>query len=151
LSELGLKPWLSRPVLGVFVAIEQGTRTYIVTSDARQSDLQRDALLAAADKRGMHIVLPDDAALARSSLTDAGLVTMSPAALAPVASAAGAEFVLIGHLRWDDANLGWATDWRFDWQGRPYRWQFRGVTFDEAFRRGIGGAAQILSGNGDPP
>jgi hypothetical protein len=26
----------------------------------------------------------------------------------------------------------------------------RGFTFDETFRRGIGGAAQILSGNGDP-
>jgi hypothetical protein len=37
-----------------------------------------------------------------------------------------------------------------EWQGRPHRWQFRGVTFDEAFRRAIGGAAQILSSNGDP-
>jgi len=36
------------------------------------------------------------------------------------------------------------------WQGRPHRWRFRSVTFDEAFRRAIGGAAQILSGNGDP-
>lgn len=150
LSELGLKPWLARPVVGVFVAMEQGARTYVVTSDARQSDLQRDALLAAADKRGMGIVLPDDAALARSSLKGAELATMSSAALAPIVAAQGAELVLIGHLRWDDADLGWATEWRIDWQGRPYRWQFRGVTFDEAFRRGIGGAAEILSGNGDP-
>ena len=150
LSELGLRPWRSRPVLGVFVAMEQGARIYPVTSDARQSDLQRDALLAAADKRGIKIVLPDDAALAHANLNADGLARMSPAALAPVVAAGGAEFVLIGHLRWDDADLGWATDWRFDWQGRPYRWQFRGVTFDEAFRRGIGGAAQILSGNGDP-
>jgi hypothetical protein len=150
LSELGLKPWLARPVLGVFVAMEQGARTTIVTSDARQSDLQRDALLAAADKRGMHIVLPDDAALTRASLTGAGLATMAPEALAPVLATQGAELVLIGHLRWDDADLGWATDWRIDWQGRPHRFKFGGVTFDEAFRRGIGGAAQILSGNGDP-
>jgi uncharacterized protein len=151
LSELGLKPWLSRPVLGVFVAMEQGARTYVVSSDARTSDLQRDALLAAADRRGMRIALPDDAAIARSDLTGPGLATRSPAQLLPVLAAQGAELVLIGHLRWDDADLGWATDWRFDWQGRLYRWQFRGVTFDEAFRRGIGGAAQILSGNGDPP
>jgi hypothetical protein len=34
--------------------------------------------------------------------------------------------------------------------GRRYRWQLRGVTFDEAFRRGIGGAAQVLSNNGEP-
>ena len=46
------------------------------------------------------------------------------------------------------ARMG--TAWRMEWQGRPHRWQFRGVTFDEAFRRAIGGAAQILSGNGDP-
>jgi hypothetical protein len=148
LSGLGLGPWLSRPSLGVFVAMEQGARTYIVTSDARQSDLQRDALLAAADKRGMSILLPNDAALAQAGLTADRLATMSPVALS--VAARGAEFVLIGHLRWDDADLGWVTDWLIDWQGRPYRWQYRGVTFDEAFRRGIGGAAQILSGNGDP-
>jgi hypothetical protein len=151
LSELGLRPWPSRPVLGVFVAMEQGARTYVVSSDARASDLQRDALLAAADRRGMRIAMPDDAAIARSDLTGPELAMRSPERLLPILAAQGAEFVLIGHLRWDDADLGWATDWRFDWQGHPYRWQFRGVTFDEAFRRGIGGAAQILSGNGDPP
>jgi hypothetical protein len=51
---------------------------------------------------------------------------------------------------WNDQELGWATEWQMEWQGRPHRWQLRGVTFDEAFRRAIGGAAQILSDNGDP-
>jgi hypothetical protein len=37
-----------------------------------------------------------------------------------------------------------------DGHGQAYRWQMRGLTFDETFRRGIGGAAQILSGNGQP-
>jgi hypothetical protein len=37
-----------------------------------------------------------------------------------------------------------------DWRGQMHRWQIRGATFDETFRRGIGGAAQILSGNGQP-
>ena len=150
LKKLDVTPWLSRPALSVFVAMEQGSRTTIVTSDARQTDLQRDSLRAAADKRGMSMVLPDDAALVRSSLTGPGLATTSSAALSPLVAAQGADVVLIGHLRWDDADLGWATDWRIDWQGRPHQWQFRGVTFDEAFRRGIGGAAEILSGNGDP-
>ena len=35
-----------------------------------------------------------------------------------------------------------------DWHGQTHRWQIRGVTCDEAFRRGSGGAAQVLSGNG---
>ncbi|WP_245330207.1 DUF2066 domain-containing protein [Bradyrhizobium sp. AS23.2] len=44
LNSLGLKPWLSRrPVLAVFVEMEQGSRQYIATSDAKRSDLQRDS------------------------------------------------------------------------------------------------------------
>ncbi|MEH2553140.1 hypothetical protein V1286_000669 [Bradyrhizobium algeriense] len=151
LKTLGLKPWLShRPRLAVFVEMEQGVRNYIVTTDGTQSDLQRDALLAAADKRGMDIVLPGTAALAKSNITGAELRTAPFPALAPIAAEQGGEVVLVGRLVWNDRDLGWATQWQMDWGGRMHRWQVRGVTFDEAFRRGIGGAAQVLSGNGDP-
>jgi hypothetical protein len=34
--------------------------------------------------------------------------------------------------------------------GQMYRWQIRGVSFDEAFRNAMAGAAQILSGHGLP-
>ena len=151
LGAFGLKPWLShRPRLAVFVEMEQGPRSYVVTADGPQSDLQRDALLAAADKRGMDIVLPGTAALAKSNITGAELRTAPFPALMPVAAEQGGEVVLVGRLVWDDRELGWATQWRMDWGDRTHSWQVRGVTFDEAFRRGIGGAAQILSGNGDP-
>jgi uncharacterized protein len=147
LKKLGLKPWLSRrPVLAVFVAMEQGPRNYIVTIDGTQSDLQRDALLAAADKRGMLIVLPGAAALTKSNITGETLGTTPLSALAPVAAEQDAEAILTGRLVWDDRQLGWATQWQIDWAGRTHRWQVRGVTFDEAFRRGIGGAAEVLSG-----
>ena len=150
LATLGLKPFLShRPVLAVFVEMEQGARQYIVTSDARQSDLQRDSLLAAADKRGMRIVLPTRAALEKSAVTVADLSTLPSAVLASVTANHGGEIALVGHLVWSDQDLGWVTEWSLEWQGQVHRWQFRGVTFDEAFRRGIGGAAQILSGNGE--
>jgi uncharacterized protein len=150
LRELGLKPWLShRPRLAVFVEMEQGPRNYIVTADGARSDLQRDALLAAADRRGMGIVLPNTAVLAKSNMSGAELRTAPFPALAPVATELAGEVVLVGRLVWDDRELGWATQWQMDWRGRTHRWQVRGVTFDEAFRRGIGGAAQILSGNGD--
>lgn len=151
LKSLGLKPWLSsRPRLAVFVAMEQGAKNYIVTTDGSQSDLQRDALLAVADKRGMEIVLPDAAALAKSNMTGAELKTPPFPALTPLATELGGEVVLVGRLVWDDRDLGWATQWQMVWGGRTHRWQLRGLTFDETFRRGIGGAAQILSGNGDP-
>jgi len=146
LAKLGLKPWLARrPRLAVFAAMEQGPRNFLVTKDEKQVDLQRDALLAAADKRGMPIVLPDAAALARSNITAERL---APAALASLAVKENAEVALIGRLVWDDRQLGWMTLWQMEWDGRTHRWQLRGGTFDEAFRRGIGGAAQILSGNG---
>jgi uncharacterized protein len=151
IATLGLKPWSShRPVLAVFVEMEQGARQYTVTSDLRQSDLQRDSLLAAADKRGMPIALPTAAQLSKSAITAPALPTLSAAALAPLTAEQGGEVALIGHLVWSDADLGWATEWRLDWQGKPHRWRLVGVTFDEAFRRGMAGAAQLLAGNGDP-
>jgi hypothetical protein len=151
LGAFGLKPWLShRPRLAVFIEMEQGARNYIVTADGAQSDLQRDALLAAADKRGIDIVLPGTAALAKSNMTGAELRAPPVPALALIAAEQGGEVVLVGRLVWDDRDLGWATQWQMEWGGRTHRWQVRGVTFDESFRRGIGGAAQVLSGNGDP-
>lgn len=151
LGKLGLKPWLShRPSLAVFVEMEQGAKNTFVTADGSQSDLQREALLAAADKRGMTVALPDATALAKSNITGAEFKTPSFPALAPVGTALGGEVVLVGRLVWDDRDLGWATQWQMAWGGQTHRWQMRGLTFDETFRRGIGGAAQILSGNGDP-
>ena len=151
LKALGLKPWLSRrPVLGVFVEMQQGLKKYMVTADADQTELQRESLLEAAGKRGMTIVLPSVAALAKLSINGVELRTMTSSTLASVAAQQGGEIALVGRLVWVDRELGWATQWQMDWQSRTHRWQVRGVTFDEAFRRGIGGAAQILSNNDGP-
>ena len=151
LGELGLKPWTSqRPVLGVFVEMRQGAKDYIVTSDGTESDLQRDALAAAADKRGMRVVLPSAAELAASGITAAELSTVPTAKLTSVVVPQGGQTALVGRLVWNDKELGWATQWQIDWRRKSYKWQVRGVSFDEAFRRAIGGAAQVLSGNGDP-
>ena len=151
LGAFGVRPWLShRPVVSVFVAMEQGATTYIVTADAERSLAPREALRAAAAKRGLTIVLPGVAALAKSGIDAAGLTALPSATLAARAAEQGGEVALVGRLVWDEQALGWATIWQMAWQDRPHRWQLRGVTFDEAFRRAIGGAAQILSGNGDP-
>jgi uncharacterized protein len=149
LTALALKPWLGRrPVLRVIVLMEQGSRRYLVSSEDRQSELQREALFAAAAKRGMVIVLPSPAAASALMTADGKLPNTWPSdgtATKPVG-----DVTLVGHLAWSDQDLGWATDWQLAVEGKLHRWQVRGVTFDEAFRRGIGGAAQILSGNGDP-
>jgi hypothetical protein len=150
LKALGLKPWLShRPVLAAFVEMEQGERKFIVTLDGMQSDLQRDALLAAAARRGMNIVLPTAAALAKANINGTELSKTPSSTLVSLAAGQGGEVALVGRLVWKDQDLGWATQWQIDRPGRPHRWRLRGVTFDEAFRRGIGGAAQVLSDKGE--
>ncbi|MGJ5179123.1 DUF2066 domain-containing protein [Bradyrhizobium oligotrophicum] len=146
LQTFKLEPWLTpRPTIGAIVAMSFGSRTYLVTSDDRQSDLQREALRAAASKRGLAVSLP--------SASQVGTLALDGADLPPAAFAASlpdAEVTLRGHLTWDDSDLGWVSQWQLDAAGAQHRWQFRGVTFDEAFRRGLGGVAQILSGNGAP-
>jgi hypothetical protein len=151
LGTLGRKPWLARrPTLGMFVGFDLGVTNYVVTSDADSTVAQRESLLAAAARRGMPVVLPSSVALRQSGIDNAKLSTTAQSALAAIASDAGADVALVGQLVWDDRELGWVVQWRMDWQNQPHQWKLRGVTFDEAFRRGIGGAAQILSGNGDP-
>jgi hypothetical protein len=151
LGALRLKPWLShRPILAVFVEMQQGLKSYMVTADADRAAIQRESLLAAAARRGMTVVLPSAAALAESRINGAEFGTTTSSALGSVAARQGGEVALIGRLVWVDRELGWATQWQMDWQNRTHRWRVRGVTFDEAFRRGVGGAAQILSDNGDP-
>jgi hypothetical protein len=152
LKVLGVTPWLShRPSLAVLVEMNLGASNYIVTADAGLSAVApRQSLLAASARRGMPIVLPDDAALAKSGLDGEALAKLPPSALAARAAELGGEAALVGRLKWDDSDLAWAAEWQMDWQGRPHRWQLRGGTYDEVFRRAIGGAAQLLSGNGDP-
>ncbi|MCC8942400.1 DUF2066 domain-containing protein, partial [Bradyrhizobium sp. Arg68] len=88
--------------------------------------------------------------LARANVGAADLLKIPQAKLIPIVAPGGGEVALVGRLVWDDKDLGWATRWQLAWHGKDYKWQFRGVSFDEAFRRAVGGAAQVLSGNGDP-
>lgn len=145
LAKLGAKPWLShRPVLGMFVKMQNGARRHLVSSDAKETELQRAALGAAAAKRGMQIVLPDAAALA--GIADQALAAIAPARLAELVATRGGEAVLVAHLVWDDRDLRWTSEWRIEWQGKSRQWKAAAVTFDEAFRQGIGAAAQFIAG-----
>jgi hypothetical protein len=146
LAKLGVKPWLARrPVLGIFVEMQPGARRYVVAGDSKETDLQRAALLAAAAKRGMSIVLPDAATLAGVGANERALADIAPAKLFGATGRQGGEALLIARLVWDDRDLRWNTDWQLERQGKSHRWQLSAVTFDEAFRQGIGGAAQILA------
>ncbi|TKW79984.1 MAG: DUF2066 domain-containing protein [Bradyrhizobium icense] len=146
LAKLGAKPWLSRrPTLAVFAELNPGARRLVVSADAKDAELQRAALIAAAARRGMPIVLPDAADLAGLDSPGQQLAAIAPAALSGIASRRGGEVVLTARLVWDDQALRWNSAWQLDGKDRAQRWRGAAVTYDEAFRQGLGAAAQILS------
>jgi hypothetical protein len=130
--------------------LQQGANSYVVAADGDRGTDQRDSLLSTAAKRGVPVVLPAAGDLAKSRIEAAKLAKAEPSSLANVVTGKGSEAVLIGQLAWNDRKLDWSAQWRIDWEGKTHRWQLRAPTYDEAFRRGIGGVAQMLSGNGEP-
>jgi hypothetical protein len=110
----------------------------------------RDSFAAAAEPLAMTIAFPTTDQLGAAGLTDTTIPLSDLATLDDVAKLTGADQALSGAIVWSDKDLGWVADWRLDFMGRAYAWQVQGVSFDEAFRVAMKGAAQILSGNGQP-
>jgi hypothetical protein len=129
LAEPGDRPWLAeRPTLLVRIEIadNKGGR-FPLTADGDNDERHRQALLAAATRYGMHLVLPPLAgATADARVPDALLVT--------------------GTLRWSNADPGWTGAWRADGKA----WEIKGVSFDEAYRDLVWGAMAIASGHALP-
>jgi len=151
LKQLGLKPWPApRPTLAVFARLQQGAASYVIAADGDRGVDQRDSLTTIAAKRGVPVVLTSTDALKKSGIDATKLAKATPASLAGALDGKSSETMLIGQLTWNDRKLGWDARWRMDFGGKPHGWRLLAPTYDEAFRRGIGGAAQMLSGNGEP-
>lgn len=149
LARLDSKPWLGeRPVVTVFLTAKQGERHFILTADGDRGQSMRESFLNAADPLSMHIAFPKAAQLA--GLDEKAIDSEAPTKLEQLAEGHAQSTALAGSIVWSDKDLGWIAQWRMAAGGRAYRWQVRGVSFDEAFRVAIRGAAQILSGNGEP-
>ena len=91
--------------------------------------------------------LPDEKVLSEARLDPESLTT---ADLKAATRTVGADLPLVGRLVWSEQELGWKADWRLAPKGRIVAWRITGVNFDDAFRNAMRGAAQILSGNGEP-
>ncbi|MBZ9885767.1 DUF2066 domain-containing protein [Mesorhizobium sp. CA10] len=149
LAQLGSRPWLGeRPPIAVFMTAEQGSRHFMLTADEDLGKTMRESFANATSPLLMRIVFPKASQL--GGLDEKALAAADMAKLDKLAKKAGAARALAGSIVWSDKELGWIADWRLDDRGRTYRWQARGVSFDEAFRVAIRGAAQILSGHGQP-
>ena len=151
LRSLGREPWTApRPRLVVFLGVRLGTATYMLARDGYHRLDQRDSLAAAAWQMGLPVELPTNVDLGVAGLTFETLPLTHLADLDVAAKKFGGDLALAGSLVWDKKSLGWAAGWRLVNGGRVYRWQIRDVNFDDAFRSGVRGAAQILSGHGQP-
>ncbi|TIT22341.1 MAG: DUF2066 domain-containing protein [Mesorhizobium sp.] len=151
LAGLGSKPWLAeRPRLAIFLSAEQGARHFALTADDQRGPAMRESFANATGPLVMRIVFPAASLLSASKLDDRSLSHADMATLDQLARKAGADQALAGSIIWRDKELGWVADWRLVMKGKSYKWQVRGVSFDEAFRVAMRGAAQILSGNGQP-
>ncbi|WP_217570290.1 DUF2066 domain-containing protein [Mesorhizobium sp. GbtcB19] len=149
LAQLGSRPWLgARPLIEVFMTAEQGSRHFVLTPDEERGNAMRESFANAAAPLLMRVSFPKTGQL--GELDEKALATADMGKLDQLAKKAGAARALAGGIVWSDKELGWVADWRLADHGKTYRWQVRGVSFDEAFRVAIRGAAQILSGHGQP-
>ena len=151
LASLDSKPWLAeRPRLAIFLATERAAMHVTLAADDERGAPMRESFLNAAEPLAMRITFPEASLLSESGLDDKALRETDMAALDNAAKQAGADQALAGSIVWSDGELGWIADWRLATGGQTHHWQVRGVSFDEAFRVAMRGAAQVLSGNGQP-
>ncbi|HEY0526364.1 MAG TPA: DUF2066 domain-containing protein [Stellaceae bacterium] len=152
LRSLGRKTWDPvRPRVAVIFGVDNGARTYMLASDGDMGRDERYALGEAAVRRGVPVALPSAAALAEAGVRYETVPAADPAKLDALARSAGGDVALTGRMVWSDQENGWIADWRLRaGTDKTVRWQVHALNFDEGFRRAMSGAAQILSGNGQP-
>ena len=126
LRAAGTPAWTApRPTLLVRVTVtdSRGNR-FELTGDG-PGERQRRALLDASERFALPVALP--------------MGSVSTPDSAPT---------LAGDLHWSDADLGWDATWRLAEAPHAWSadWTVTGVSFDAAFRAGVGGAAHRLAG-----
>jgi hypothetical protein len=123
--------------------------TFVLARDGAQdrSEDMRSALAAASERIALPAQLP-----ALSELEGRGWTakTLPDVAADDLAQAAGRDVPIVGRMVFREKALGWIVEWRLRHGGKVFRWGARGINFDAAFRTAVFGAAQILSGNGQP-
>lgn len=151
LHSLGAAPWTAdRPRLVLFIRMRNGAADYLLASDGERGIDQREALAAAARQRGMPMLLPSRADLAAAELRLDKFSAVKVQLLSAVAAHLGGDLALAGRVVGGGKTPGWTADWRLIAADKTYEWHTRTGTFDDTFRGAIGGAAQILSGHGEP-
>ena len=151
LAAMGSQPWLApRPNLVVFLAVRHIGSSFLLAAAGSQGELMRQSFQDAAWAAAMDVVTPTPATIAKAGLTVDGMPGVTPKMLWPFVDRKLGQIPLLGTLAWSKPLLAWKATWQLEESGTSHNWGIEGVNFDAAFRNGVGGAAQILSGNGDP-
>lgn len=151
LKSLGGRPWLeTRPKLVVLLGVKNAKGSYVLAADEASGQYMQGSLLAAAQLPALPVALPARSLLDRNKFDFNALQGAGMKDLDTLAITADGDQALAGSLVWSDKDLGWVAEWRLAVKGKLWRWGARGISFDDAFRLAMRGAAQILSGNGQP-
>ncbi|WEX86133.1 DUF2066 domain-containing protein [Sinorhizobium garamanticum] len=149
LDALGSRPWPQpRPRIAVLLAVHDQKRSFMLTNDGGESPYMAESLAAATVPLALEARLPTRKTLALERLGPGVVSREGAVQLERLAEKIGGDVALAGTMSWNNEALGWIADWQLASAGKMHRWQIRGVSFDDAFRNAIRGAAQILSGNG---
>ncbi|WP_370677064.1 DUF2066 domain-containing protein [Pleomorphomonas sp. PLEO] len=147
IGDLGGHPWLMRrPVIAVFLDVEKPAARYTVAANNQRDLAMRQSFGNASNLIALDAVFPPETAALNLGATD--LDPASPE-LKVAAEAAGGDLPLVGRLIWSDADHGWIANWALEQGGAVHRWSVRGVSFDDAFRTALWGAARLLSESGE--
>ncbi|MCB8823143.1 DUF2066 domain-containing protein [Microvirga rosea] len=148
---LGRQPWAAeRPVLTLVVYVHFGGQSYILTRDEPRGVNQREALDAASQQIGLPVRLPHEKALLAANIRTDEVRQFGVSEARDVANSIGADLTLQGTMVFSDEAQGWIVDWHLYKHPSLVHWKVKGVNYDEAFRAGLRGAVQVLSGNGHP-
>ena len=153
LKTVGGTPWTGpRPSLALLVRMDFGAATYPVLSGDDRSRDPAEAVAAAAKRVGMPVRLPGAGAqaLVAEAVGALYLKDGEPPAARRAREALSADLALIGDFRFEPKKRGWVARFGLFGPEAPVRWAVSGVNYDEAFRNGLRGAAQYLSGHGNP-
>lgn len=149
LAGLGGRPWpAERPTVAVMVAVVKGEAETLLSVDAPADPAMVESLSAAASGIALPITVPTAAQFGAFELTPSAVLSSAAEDLALFARGMNSDVALRGGLMLEPD--GWLVIWRMSSEGRSYEWKADRINFDEAFRIGMRGAAQILSGNGQP-
>ena len=151
LAALGSRPWLGpRPRLVVFLAVHHIGTTFMLDAKLEQGELMRESFQDAAWSAATEVLIPSPKTITSAGLMVDGMPGVKPDQLLAHVDGRLGQIPLLGQLDWSKELLAWKARWRLASGGAEQSWGIAGVNFDAAFRNGVGGAAQILSGNGTP-